>query len=128
MKLYIYLNLISSISFIIYGFSCLYSKKMKREFIRFEILPYKNFAGSTQIISSLLIILGTIDLVFINYTKLNTIFISIGAFILTIQMLVVIIVRFIKKDSIYVTIPGILYLIINSLILSNYLSEIIFTI
>ena len=128
MKLYIYLNLISSISFIIYGFSCLYSKKMKLEFIRFEILPYKNFAGSTQIISSLLILLGTIDLFFINYTTLNTIFISIGAFILTIQMLVVIIVRFIKKDSIYVTIPGILYLIINSLILSNYLTEIIFTI
>jgi hypothetical protein len=101
---------------------------MKLEFIRFEILPYKNFAGSTQIISSLLILLGTIDLFFINYTILNTIFISIGAFILTIQMLVVIIVRFIKKDSIYVTIPGILYLIINSLILSNYLSEIIFTI
>lgn len=123
MKIYIYLNLISSISFIIYGFSCLYSKKMKSEFIRFEILPYKNFAGITQIISSLLILVGTLN---IYNTNLNTIFISLGAFILTIQMLVVIIVRIIKKDNLYVTIPGILYLILNSLIFLNYLSKVIF--
>ena len=123
MKIYIYLNLISSISFIIYGFSCLYSKKMTSEFIRFEILPYKNFAGIAQIISSLLILAGTLN---IYNTNLNTIFISLGAFILTIQMLVVIIVRIIKKDNLYVTIPGILYLILNSLIFLNYLSKVIF--
>jgi len=48
----------SAISFLFYGFHCLFSDHMKNEFIRFGLAKRRNLTGMLQILGGLGLVIG----------------------------------------------------------------------
>ena len=102
--LYILLILFSAISFLFYGYNCLYSNKMKVEFNRFGLNEVqRKITGVLQILGGVFLLLGFVSpLVGL---------IATGG--LTIQMLLGFIVRLKIKDSILLALPSFVFMILN---------------
>ena len=122
MSIFIILCLISAFSFLVYGITCLTSKKMELEFIRFGMPNFRVFTAINQLISASLIFFG----LFFNENFLalkipyTPILVLLGALNLLVQMIVVTIIRIIFKDSLIETLPAIFYMIINFIIVIFY--------
>jgi hypothetical protein len=113
--LHIFLVLFSAISFLIYGFSCLISEKMKLEFYRFKLNELqRKITGLSQIIGGCLLLLGFVS-------PLLGVIASGG---LTILMLLGFIVRIRIKDSIRLSLPSFCFMILNGYLFYYFLNTI----
>ncbi|MDZ7604323.1 MAG: DoxX family protein [Cyclobacteriaceae bacterium] len=99
-------TLLSSISFFIYGISYFYSPTLKSEFKRFGL---EKFGGLTAILE----ILGAIGLL-VGFVSTPILLISSAG--LAALMLLGVIVRARVKDSLWVSLPAILFMVVNAYI------------
>jgi uncharacterized membrane protein len=103
------LVIISGIAFILYGISLFISKKMKNEFIRFNLEKYTNLVGGLELLGGLGLLIGLI------YNEL-LILSSMG---LSLLMLMGVLTRIKIKDNLKQSLPAILFLLLNSYIFFN---------
>jgi uncharacterized membrane protein len=103
------LVIISGIAFIFYGISLFISKKMKNEFIRFNLEKYTNLVGGLELLGGLGLLIGLI------YNEL-LILSSMG---LSLLMLMGVLTRIKIKDNLKQSLPAILFLLLNSYIFFN---------
>ena len=102
--LHIILIFFSAISFLFYGYNCLYSDKMKVEFNRFGLNELqRKITGVLQILGGVLLFLG--------YVSPLIGLMAAGG--LTIQMLLGFMVRLKIKDSIILSLPSFVFMILN---------------
>lgn len=104
-----------AISFLFYGFSCLYSKKMQLEFTRFKLTQVqRKITGVLQILGGILLLVGYI----------SPLIGLIAAGGLSLQMLLGFIVRLRIKDSFMKSSPSFIFMILNGSfrLFSQYLS------
>jgi uncharacterized membrane protein len=106
-----FLVTISGIAFIVYGISLFISKKMKDEFIRFNLEKYTNLVGGLELLGGLGLLIGLI------YNEL-LILSSMG---LSLLMFMGVITRIKIKDNLKQSLPAILFLLLNSYIFLNSL-------
>jgi hypothetical protein len=112
MNLLLALILFDSIAFFAYGLSCLFSQKMKTEFIRFGLASaQRKITGIAQVLGGLGLIIGYFLDVRIS------IFSTLG---LCVLMLAGFIVRVKIKDTLAETLPSFLFMLLN-LILTYFL-------
>ena len=99
----------TGISFLVYGFNSLFSKRMINEFDRWGFSQYRKIISVLQILGGIGLILGL---------KFNIILIasSLG---LSIMMFFAIIVRIKIKDNISEILPALAYLILGIIILQQ---------
>ncbi|MDC3390100.1 DoxX family protein [Flavobacteriales bacterium] len=97
----------SALSFLFYGISSFYSRRLISEYERWGYNKLRIIIAILQILASFGLIIGAYYLPFL---------LSLVSFSLTIMMLVAVFARIKIKDSIANTIPAILYVIINSII------------
>ncbi|MGO3237694.1 MAG: DoxX family protein [Psychroflexus halocasei] len=107
MKLNVILVLISSLSFLGYGISYFVSPHMKSEFERFKLEKLGLFVIILELIGGIGLLIG------LWYHPILIIS-SLG---LALLMLAGIIVRALSKDSIWVSIPAIFFMILNAFII-----------
>jgi uncharacterized membrane protein YphA (DoxX/SURF4 family) len=93
----------SSISFLFYGSSCLYSSAMVKEFARYHLEHLRLTTGILQITTSLTLLIG------ISYPYVA----AASALFLVIMMIVALGVRYKIKDSVLMMLPAFFYLLIN---------------
>ncbi|MBP2830703.1 DoxX family protein [Aquimarina sp. U1-2] len=103
---------ISAISFLFYGISCLFSTRMKNEFIRFGLAKRRTLTGILQLIGGVGLILGY----FFSPTLL---ILSSGG--LALLMILGFGVRLKIKDPILAAIPALVYAILNIYICMAYI-------
>lgn len=105
--------LISSSSFLFYGINCLFSQKMKDEFLRFGLSNQRVLTGCLQILGALGLGLGYF---------FSPVLIFIASTGLTILMLAGFAVRIKIKDSLLESLPSLLFALINLFICVHYYS------
>jgi hypothetical protein len=108
------LILFSSLSFIIFGVNCLYSKKMVFEFQRYGLKQYRKLTGLLQLLGSLSLIIGF----WISSFRM------VGSGGLAMLMLLGVLVRIRLKDKPYLLVPAIFYMCLNIVILGASLIHI----
>jgi hypothetical protein len=101
------ITLLSGIAFIIYGYECIFSKKMVLEFERYHLSKYRKLTGLLEILGGIGSIAGLFWLPLLALS-------SLGLFVLMILGLAT---RFRIKDSFREMIPALLLLMINLRIL-----------
>jgi hypothetical protein len=99
-------ELISILSFLFYGASCLFSSKIIEEFKRYKLSQFRQLVGILQLAGSFGLTAGF-------YIPIFTLISSLG---LAILMLLGVIVRIKIRDPIYAMLPAIFYLVLNFLI------------
>jgi len=110
--LHIILIVFLAISFLFYGYGCLYSDKMKQEFHRFKLSEVqRKITGILQIVAAIALFFGLI----------NPLAGIIAAGGLTIQMLLGFIVRLKVKDSIILSLPSFVFMIVNGYLFVYFL-------
>ena len=111
-KIHITLILLSAISFLFYGYDCLYSKKMNLEFTRFQLSnEQRKLTGILQIIGGISLLIGlAIPLVGL---------LASGG--LVIQMLLGFIIRLRIKDGILPSLPSFFFMILNGYLFLYFL-------
>lgn len=95
---------ISAISFLIYGITCIFSKKMNSEFIRFGIPRFRVLTGFLELGGGLGQIIG------LYFSPLLLIFSTFG---LSLLMLLGFLVRLRIKDSFWQSSPALLFMLLN---------------
>lgn len=100
------LILFSSISFIIYSLLSIFSKRMIREFSRWGFGNLRILVASFQMLGGIGLLLG-----FYNIWLL-----CLVSFLLTFMMISAVIIRIRVKDSFLMTLPAIIYALVNSVI------------
>ena len=104
--------LFSAISFVIYGASSFYSKRMISEYLRWGCQEYRVLIACLQLLAGLGLLVGIV------YPLLLTLVSSL----LTLMMLVAIVVRIRINDTIINTLPAVFYTILNFMIFYNSLN------
>ena len=99
----IIITLFCSLSFLGYGISCLTSKYMEREFVRFELKGYQRITGILQISGAIGLLVGI-------YLPVIGLLAALG---LAIQMLLGVIVRIKIRDGFARSLPAFLYMCAN---------------
>lgn len=97
------LTLFSGFSFLLYGYGLLTSKKMKQEFIRYNLAKFLKTIGILQIIGGSGLLLG------FYYTPI----LMISSFGLGTLMLLAFMVRLRIKDGFWLSVPSFLFMLIN---------------
>ena len=106
------LIILSAISFLFYGYGCLFSDKMKQEFLRFQLSEnQRKITGILQILAGLALLLS-----FIN--PLLGVIASAG---LTLQMLLGFLVRLKIKDSFILSLPSFIFMLFNGYLFVYFL-------
>lgn len=105
--------IISSLSFLFYGIHCLKSDYMKQEFKRYGLENFRVLTGVLQILGSLGLLAG------LEY-KLILQLSSLGLAILMFSGLVV---RIKIKDRLIQTLPALILLLVNSILLIYSMTE-----
>lgn len=106
------LIIFSAISFLFYGYGCLFSNKMKQEFLRFKLSEtQRKITGVLQIVAGLALLFSFIS-------PLVGIIATAG---LTIQMLLGFMVRLRIKDSIMLSLPSFVFMIFNGYLFVYFL-------
>jgi hypothetical protein len=100
-------------SFLFYGYGCLFSNKMKQEFLRFK------FSKTQRKITGILQIVAGFSLIFSFISPLIGVIASAG---LTIQMLLGFMVRLKIKDSIMLCLPSFIFMIFNGYLFVYFLN------
>lgn len=106
------LIIFSAISFLFYGYGCLFSNKMKEEFLRFKL------SATQRKITGVLQIIAGFALLFSFISPLVGIIATAG---LTIQMLLGFMVRLRIKDPIILSLPSFVFMIFNGYLLVYFL-------
>ncbi|WP_299216332.1 DoxX family protein [uncultured Aquimarina sp.] len=116
MKLLTIITFFSALSFLLYGFSCLFSNHMKNEFVRFGLEKRRNLTGVLQILGGLGLIVGYFCF---------PILISVSSGSLALLMLLGFGVRIKIKDPLLASMPSLLYAILNFYIFfqNTFISE-----
>jgi uncharacterized membrane protein YphA (DoxX/SURF4 family) len=102
-KLLIAAQILSIISFLFYGTTCLASKKMFREFSRYKLSQFRITIGVLQIVGSIGLAVGF----FVPWLALLA---SLG---LAIQMFLGVVVRIRIKDNFVLIIPALIFCLLN---------------
>jgi len=102
-----FLVLFSSLSFLFFGISCLFTEQMRNEFIRYGLSKHLKLVGILQILGALGLGLGYLFLPYLSVVA------AVG---LSILMLFGFGVRLKIKDSVIQSSPSIIYAIINAYI------------
>jgi len=112
MDLNTFFTLFSSISFIFFGVACFLAPKMKTEFLRYGLDSFREMTGILQLLGGIGVIVG-----FYFYPLLM----AIAAGGLAVLMILGFAVRLKIKDTVIQSLPSLLYALINSYILYDYL-------
>jgi uncharacterized membrane protein YphA (DoxX/SURF4 family) len=111
MDLNLSLLLFSAVSFIFYGISSFFSKRMLSEYARWGYKNQRILLGCLQLLGGVGLLIGIT----------NTVLLSVASFLLTFMMITAVFVRIKIKDNIIQMSPAILYTVINFIILYNSL-------
>ena len=99
-------------SFLFYGYGCFFSNKMKKEFLRFKLSEtQRKITGILQIVAGIAL--------FISFISPITGIIATAG--LTIQMILGFMVRLKIKDSIMLSLPAFMFIIINGYLFCYFL-------
>ena len=99
----------SAISFIFYGISSFFSKRMVSEYSRWGYSNHRILLGFTQLMGGIGLFVGVY----------NSIILSIVSFLLTFMMITAVFVRIKIKDSLTNMFPAIFYSALNFIIFYN---------
>jgi uncharacterized membrane protein YphA (DoxX/SURF4 family) len=111
MDLNLSLLLFSAVSFIFYGISSFFSKRMLSEYARWGYKNQRILLGCLQLLGGVGLLIGIT----------NTLLLSVASFLLTFMMITAVFVRIKIKDNIIQMSPAILYTVVNFIILYNSL-------
>jgi uncharacterized membrane protein YphA (DoxX/SURF4 family) len=111
MDLNLSLLLFSAVSFIFYGISSFFSKRMLSEYARWGYKNQRILLGCLQLLGGVGLLIGIT----------NTVLLSVASFLLTFMMITAVFVRIKIKDNIIQMSPAILYTVVNFIILYNSL-------
>ena len=100
------LILFSSISFVIYSLNSIFSKRMILEFSRWGVGDLRILVASFQMFGGLGLLLGLY----------NVWLLCLASFLLVLMMISAVIIRIRVKDSFLMTLPAIIYALVNSVI------------
>ena len=100
------LILFSSISFVIYSLNSIFSKRMILEFSRWGVGNLRILVASFQMFGAIGLLLG----------MYNIWLLCLASFLLVLMMISAVIIRIRVKDSILMTLPAIIYALVNSVI------------
>jgi uncharacterized membrane protein YphA (DoxX/SURF4 family) len=106
MTLLLLLTLLSSVSFLIYGISYFYSPQMKNEFKRFGLEKFGALTAILEIVGAVGLLVGLIST--------PILLISSGG--LAMLMFFGVVTRIRVKDSVLVSIPAFLFMVLNAYI------------
>jgi uncharacterized membrane protein YphA (DoxX/SURF4 family) len=109
MDLNLSLLLFSAVSFIFYGISSFFSKRMLSEYARWGYKNQRILLGCLQLLGGVGLLIGIT----------NTVLLSVASFLLTFMMIKAVFVRIKIKDNIIQMSPAILYTVVNFIILYN---------
>jgi uncharacterized membrane protein YphA (DoxX/SURF4 family) len=109
MDLNLSLLLFSAVSFIFYGISSFFSKRMLSEYARWGYKNQRILLGCLQLLGGVGLLIGIT----------NTLLLSVASFLLTFMMITAVFVRIKIKDNIIQMSPAILYTVVNFIILYN---------
>lgn len=98
-----YATYVSSFAFLCYGISCLLSKKMNDEFVRYQLSKFRVLTGALQVLGAVGLIGGL--------TYRPVLLLSSGG--LSLLMLLGLVVRIYIKDSILQTMPAFIFFVLN---------------
>lgn len=99
----LFIQFLIIISFFIYGTSCFVSPYIRREFARYQLSSLRPWIGAAQILTSLCLFAGF-------YLPYLTI---LSSLVFTLMMLGAIVVRIRIRDSVWQTLPAILYFVLT---------------
>jgi hypothetical protein len=111
MDLNLSLLLFSAVSFIFYGISSFFSKRMLSEYARWGYKNQRILLGCLQLLGGVGLLIGIT----------NGVLLSVASFLLTFMMITAVFVRIKIKDNIIQMSPAILYTVVNFIILYNSL-------
>jgi uncharacterized membrane protein YphA (DoxX/SURF4 family) len=97
------LLLFSAISFIFYGISSFFSKRMLSEYQRWGYSKQRILLGCFQVLGGLGLLIGIY----------NSVLLSVTSFLLTFMMVAAVFVRIKIKDTFVNMLPAILYTLVN---------------
>ena len=100
------LILFSSISFVIYSLNSIFSKRMISEFSRWGVGDLRILVASFQMFGGIGLLLG----------MYNIWLLCLASFLLILMMISAVIIRIRVKDSFLMTLPAIIYALVNSVI------------
>ena len=109
MDLNLSILLFSAISFVFYGITSFFSKRMLSEYARWGYKDYRILLGCLQLLGGIGLLIGIA----------NPILLSVASFLLTFMMITAVFVRIKIKDSIVQMFPALLYTVLNFTILYN---------
>ena len=112
MDLNLSILLFSAISFIFYGITSFFSKRMLSEYARWGYKNQRILLGSLQLLGGVGLLVGII----------NSTLLIIASFLLTFMMITAVFVRIKIKDNIIQMSPAIFYTVLNFIILYNSLA------
>ena len=109
MDLKLSILLFSAISFLFYGITSFFSKRMLSEYARWGYKDYRILLGCLQFLGGIGLLVGIV----------NSTLLTVASFLLTFMMITAVFVRIKIKDSITQMFPAILYTVLNFIILYN---------
>jgi hypothetical protein len=112
MDLNLSILLFSAISFVFYGITSFFSKRMLSEYARWGYKDYRILLGCLQILGGIGLVVGIV----------NSVLLSVASFLLTFMMITAVFVRIKIKDNIIQMSPAIFYTVLNFIILYNSLT------
>ena len=112
MDLNLSILLFSAISFIFYGITSFFSKRMLSEYARWGYKNQRILLGCLQLLGGVGLLVGII----------NSTLLIIASFLLTFMMITAVFVRIKIRDNIIQMSPAILYTVLNFIILYNSLA------
>ena len=115
MDLNLSILLFSAISFIFYGITSFFSKRMLSEYARWGYKNQRILLGCLQLLGGVGLLVGII----------NSTLLIIASFLLTFMMITAVFVRIKIKDNIIQMSPAIFYTVLNFIILYNSLAQLL---
>lgn len=111
MDLNISVLLFSAVSFIFYGISSFFSRRMLTEYARWGYKDQRIILGCLQLLGGIGLLIGII----------NPVLLTVASFLLTFMMITAVFVRIKIKDNIIQMSPAIFYTVLNFIIMYNSL-------
>jgi len=111
MDLNIIILVFSALSFIFYGITSFFSKRMVSEYARWGYSNQRILLGCMQLLGGIGLLVGLT----------NSVLLSVASFLLTFMMITAVLVRIKIKDSLINMFPAVFYTVLNFIILYNSL-------
>ena len=111
MDLNIIILVFSALSFIFYGITSFFSKRMVSEYARWGYSNHRILLGCMQLLGGIGLLVGLT----------NSVLLSVASFLLTFMMITAVLVRIKIKDSLINMFPAVFYTCLNFIILYNSL-------